>query len=229
MGAVADLFLPCVMTLQSELADCLSKMGAVLADNDGWENVEHNKEGVTLQKKKMPQYDRRADADKQPPMFAARGSMVIKKPAAEVWAFLKPATSILKWDNVGVAAVVEVETFDPATQGQLLHIQHKTLSAATAKRDLVVARAVSESEGRNVAYYTSSKCQDGRVKPGSFARADMIFNAMVVEPVDAGSCKVTYVQMFDVGPWVHVKFFTQDVERCALRLVKVNQQFFPSY
>ena len=150
----------------------------------------------------------------------------------------------------------------------------------------------------------------------------MIFNAMVVEPVDAGSCKVTYVQMFDVvrrqwelsgsfcspahtvvclsgslfacllacllvrsicllvylvvcsenrdrgctsryacacngccslfvclfvcllcvGVLLFVpraylpslsvslsQFFTQDVERCALRLVKVNQQFFPSY
>jgi len=128
-----------------------------------------------------------------------------------------------------VDRVEVVETIDRTSAAQVLHIQHKTLSASTARRDLVVVRAVSESAARNIAYYTSSPSNDAKVGHGQFTRADMIFQGIAVEPVDAASCKVSLVHFCGLGPWIHAKFYTTDIERCALRVSKVNTQFFPVY
>jgi START domain len=111
-------------------------------------------------------------------------------------------------------------------------IQHKTLSAATSKRELVVLRGVREIAGtsRRVVWYTSPADQNAYHPLSSgFGRGDMLFHGIVVDGIDQGHCTVTLIQCLDLGEWIHERFFVEEVKKCGLRALKIRHIFFPNF
>eukprot|EP00727_Mastigamoeba_balamuthi_P011771 m51a1_g7216 hypothetical protein (341) ;mRNA; f:236886-238011 len=117
-----------------------------------------------------------------------------------------------KWNSSSVAHVYQ---------------QHKTLSAACPRRDLVLGRSRTEEAGtiRIVACTgaavgkTDAKYQTAEK---GFCRAQVPFLGLVVEPLDGGSrCRARLVSCFDFGGWIHVKFVDAEKLRVAQRLSRV--------
>jgi len=124
-----------------------------------------------------------------------------------------------KWDAATTGDISILEQGNP----QLVYMQHKVLSAASAKRDVLISRG-NKKEGNTIWCYatsvTSPKCVEH--PKAVFTRATQVFIGFLIES-QGSKCKATLVSCFDFSGWIHIKFINQEVLRVAQRLVKIKQ------
>eukprot|EP01097_Dermamoeba_algensis_P012089 TRINITY_DN972_c0_g1_i1.p1 TRINITY_DN972_c0_g1~~TRINITY_DN972_c0_g1_i1.p1 ORF type:complete len:126 (-),score=26.72 TRINITY_DN972_c0_g1_i1:23-400(-) len=123
-----------------------------------------------------------------------------------------------------MATVADQKLLEETGEGQLVYQQHKTLSAASSKRDVVFRRKYEE-QGNTIFAYAASEANPLMPENKQFARATLILHGIRIEQLNDKLSRVTLVSCLDFGGWIHEKFLEQEVSRVALRLIKIKQQF----
>eukprot|EP01126_Amoeba_proteus_P061401 TRINITY_DN823_c0_g1_i7.p1 TRINITY_DN823_c0_g1~~TRINITY_DN823_c0_g1_i7.p1 ORF type:complete len:230 (+),score=30.70 TRINITY_DN823_c0_g1_i7:681-1370(+) len=103
---------------------------------------------------------------------------------------------------------------------QIVYYQHKTLSAASAKKDLVVQRTYREESNGYTFYAYSIQTQLAPVTP-QFGRANLLFHKCTVTESSPGKVDVRFVWCFDFNGWLHVKFIEAEKTKVALRMTRM--------
>lgn len=144
-----------------------------------------------------------------------------------IFCFGSPAESAAKTYDKGTLHSESLLKTEPV---QVELIQHKTLSAATSKRELVVYRGARQlTDTRYCVWYTSPADQNAVHKLTSgFGRGDMLFQGIVIDGEGGGRCNITLVQCLDFGEWIHERFFVDEIKKCGLRALKLRHVFFPN-
>jgi len=126
------------------------------------------------------------------------------------------------WDT---PTVKEQSVIDEPQPGkvQVLYVVHKILSAASAPRDLVIARSWQQEPNNGyLIWYTSITHPKVSAKKEGHVRAEQLFAGYLIEPLSPSKCRLTCVSVLDFGAWIHEKFCEGEVVRVAQRLSKIK-------
>jgi len=160
------------------------------------------------------------------PVFVTRTSTVLHHSADKLFQTFWDPTLELKWN---VSTVSRMEVVKDSGNTQLVYQEHKTLSAATAKRDVLYDR-MYEKDGSGTYWIVASSHKDDSVKPvdKNHVRAHIVFMGVQIKPIAGkNDSEVTVVWCIDFGGWLHVKFIEQEFTNVSLRVVRLGR-FVPA-
>jgi len=127
------------------------------------------------------------------------------------------------WDTPTVKDQQVIEEPVPG-KVQVLYVIHKILSAASAPRDLVVARTWQpETNNGYLIWSVSVNHPKVPAKKEGHVRGELLFSGWLIEPISNSRCRVTAVSALDFGAWIHEKFCEGEVLNVARRLSKIKQ------
>jgi len=123
----------------------------------------------------------------------------------------------LKWDATTVS---DMRVLQDSVSTQIVHYQHKTLSAASAKKDLVVQRSYSQQHNGYTCYAYSLESSLMPVQK-QFGRANLLFHKCSILETSPGKVEVTFVWCLDFNGWLHVKFLDAEKTKVAMRVSRI--------
>jgi len=156
------------------------------------------------------------------PIFVSRASILLNHPADKVFQTIWDTQLELKWN---VSTISSIEILENRGTEQVIYQQHKTLSAASARRDIIIERTyVKNSDGSYWITATSHKDDTKKAVAREHVRAKLVFSGIQVRP-SAGkpACEVSWVWCFDFCGWLHAKFIEQEFNNLALRLSRIGK------
>jgi hypothetical protein len=156
-----------------------------------------------------------------PELRLGKAVITIEAPAKLIFDTVWSLEAQRQWDGPTIADAKVVEEVEKG-KTEFVHYTHKTLSAAVAKRDVLLLRTWEHNENRILIYGVSApnpKCPP----VNGFIRGEMIVYAIEIVQEAENKCTVTYCSCFDFCGWLHQKFHDQEILRNAQRLVKIKQ------
>jgi len=154
------------------------------------------------------------------PIFITRATAVLPHSADKVFSTLWDPQLALKWNVSTVSAISVVRQ---TSNSQRLYEQHKTLSAASARRDVVYDRAYEKRGDGSYWVYGSSVEEPSKPDSKEFVRAWVVFFGIEIKPMGASKSEITVVWCLDFGGWLHVKFIEGEFSNVALRLSRIGR------
>jgi len=154
------------------------------------------------------------------PIFVTRASAVLPHSADKLFQTYWDPNIELKWN---VSTVSSMQVVSSNGNQQLIYQQHKTLSAATAKRDLLYDR-MWEKDGSGTYWIAAASHPHDEVKPVAkeFVRAKIVFSGVQIKPISGkNSSEVTMIWCVDFCGWLHAKFIEQEFGNVALRISRL--------
>jgi len=122
------------------------------------------------------------------------------------------------WDS---STVAHIKVIEDGGNNRLLMKEHKTTSAATLKNDLVV-RQIYEDYGDHIwCYAVSEKCTTVPEK-GGYRRGQLVLSGFLIQPEGGDRCEVSFINCFDFGGFIHVKFIDEEQKRVAILLSRIK-------
>jgi len=200
------------------LAEASQQAKSQMAENYGaapWETFQTKNEDVRAVYNKVFC----VSSDKVP-IFVTRASAVLPHSADKLFQTYWDPNLELKWN---VSTVSSMQVLSTNGNQQLVYQQHKTLSAATAKRDLLVDRTW-EKDGSGTYWIVAVSHPNDEVKPVAkeFVRSKIVFSAVEIKPVAGkNASEVTSIWCIDFCGWLHAKFIEQEFGNVALRISRL--------
>jgi len=154
------------------------------------------------------------------PIFITRASAVLPFSAERVFQTYWDANLELKWN---ASTVSSMQILRNNGNQQLVYQQHKTLSAASAKRDLLFDRQY-ERDGSGTYSITAVSHPDDSVRPveREYVRAKIVFHGVQIKPISGkDQCEVTWIWCLDFCGWLHAKFIEQEFTHVAMRISRL--------
>jgi len=124
-----------------------------------------------------------------------------------------------QWDFGSVAKIEVLQ--QRGAQSQVQYLQHKVLSAAAQKKDVVLERQFCDSGNSVTAYAVSVTHPSRPEKYQQHARSFVVFHSFTIQEKSPGICELTSVWCYDFNGWVHQKFVDAEKTKVALRLTKI--------
>eukprot|EP01105_Mastigella_eilhardi_P028714 TRINITY_DN9650_c0_g1_i1.p1 TRINITY_DN9650_c0_g1~~TRINITY_DN9650_c0_g1_i1.p1 ORF type:complete len:347 (-),score=82.67 TRINITY_DN9650_c0_g1_i1:50-1090(-) len=157
-------------------------------------------------------------SENAPDIACVRATCEVGAPAQAVFdAYWKQEA---KWNRSTVSSLQVLE--DGNTQ--IVYEQHKTLSAATPRRDLLLARqSETDSQTGAIRVWGCSCTSPKMPKQKDFVRAVMYYTGLCVTPLSPTSCKATLLSCFDFTGWIHVKFYEVEKATVGQRLGRIKE------
>jgi len=154
------------------------------------------------------------------PVFVTRASAVLAHPADKVFQVLWDPQAALKWN---VSTVASINVLSQTSNSQVLYEQHKTLSAASARRDLVYERAYEKRPDGSYWVYGVSLNEPSKPEVKEFVRCWLVFSGFEVKPMAGNKTELSVVWCLDFGGWLHTKFIEQEWGNVGLRLSRIGK------
>jgi len=201
------------------LQQASEKAKAALGENygsDPWESYGTKNEDVRSVYNKVFC----VSADKVP-IFITRASAVMPFSAEKVFNTVWDTNLELKWN---VSTVSSIQVVQNNGNSQIVYQQHKTLAAASAKRDLLIDRQY-EKHGDGTYWVVATSHLDDSLKPQAkeFVRSRIVFSGIQIKPAAADRCELTWIWCFDFCGWIHGKFIEQEFGNVALRISRIQK------
>jgi hypothetical protein len=156
------------------------------------------------------------------PIFVTRASAVLPHSADKLFqTYWDPALE-LKWN---VSTVSSMQVLENHGNRQLVYQQHKTLSAASAKRDLLFERTW-EKDSQGTYWIVAASHPNDDLKPVAkdYVRAKVVFSGVQIKPVQGkNAAEVTTIWCVDFCGWLHAKFIEQEFGNVALRISRLGK------
>jgi len=152
------------------------------------------------------------------PIFVTRATAVLPHSADKIFQTYWDPQLALKWN---VSTVSAISVVSQTANSQVLYEQHKTLSAASARRDVVYERAFEKRGDGSYFVYGSSKDESSKPESKDFVRSWIVFAGLEIKPMAGNKCEVNQVWCLDFGGWLHVKFIEGEWGNVALRLSRI--------
>jgi phage FluMu protein Com len=131
----------------------------------------------------------------------------------------------LEWDNSTTGMVKVVEDYG---NNRLLLKEHKTTSAATLRNDLVVRAIYEEYPDYFWSYAVSEKC-DRIPEKGGWRRGHLVLQGCLITEVEPNRCEVEFINCFDFGGWIHMKFIDEEQKKVGIRLSRMKKRAEDDY
>jgi hypothetical protein len=154
------------------------------------------------------------------PLFVTRATAVLPHSADKLFQTLWDVQLALKWN---VSTISSIALLRESGNSQTLYEQHKTLSAASARRDVVYTRAYEKRGDGSYWIYSSSINDPSKPESKEFVRAWIVFSGIEIKPMAGGKAEITSVWCLDFGGWLHVKFIEGEFSNVALRLSRIGR------
>jgi len=131
------------------------------------------------------------------------------------------------WDTSTVSLIKYIEDHG---NNRLSLIEHKSTSAATLKNDLVVRSIYEEYADHIWCYRVSEKCPTIPEK-GGWRRGHVVLSGFLIREQDNNNnqCEVTFINCFDFGGWIHVKFIDEEQKKVGIRLSRIKKKAEDDY
>jgi hypothetical protein len=176
-------------------------------------------DGIDSCYKRVYGYDR----DRQNEVYVTKAKAYINAPMRVVhnvyW------NKELDWDS---STVGMIKYYEDNVNNRLILKEHKTTSAATLRNDLVV-RAVYEEYNDHVWYYATSETYPTLPEKGGWRRGHLVLQGCLVTELDNNRCEVSFINCFDFGGWIHVKFIDEEQKKVAGRLSRIKKRAEDDY
>eukprot|EP01102_Stenamoeba_stenopodia_P021904 TRINITY_DN8947_c0_g1_i1.p1 TRINITY_DN8947_c0_g1~~TRINITY_DN8947_c0_g1_i1.p1 ORF type:complete len:224 (+),score=53.08 TRINITY_DN8947_c0_g1_i1:126-797(+) len=204
----------------------------LLADAAGWKDVDSKNE-AKLQSRTIP--NTQLERSQQKNLTVGKATLKFPKTTADNILNLVYDVNVHKtWDAATLSenkVVAEYGDVGEFKHCQLLHQLHKTLSAASLKRDATLIRGqIHQPNGDILVVATSVNAPNIPLNSKEYVRAELFFAGFKIEKShdEENSFLVTYISCLDLtgqsGAWLHEKFVDQEVTRVAQRLVRIKQR-----
>jgi hypothetical protein len=154
------------------------------------------------------------------PIFITRATAVLPFSADKLFATVWEPTLALKWN---VSTVSSISVVSQSSNSQRLYEQHKTLSAASARRDCVYDRAYEKRGDGSYWIFATSVEDSSRAESKDFVRSWIVFSGIEIKPMAGGKSEITSIWCLDFGGWLHVKFIEAEFSNVALRLSRIGR------
>jgi len=178
----------------------------------GWESVDHTYEGINFLFTKF--YCTTPD---KTDVYVTKCSGTAKSTAQEIFNTYWSGQG--QWD---FSTISKQEILENRGQGcQIVYQQHKTLSAASNKKDVVFERQFYQ-EGNSFRCYAVSVEHPSR--PDKFqqhSRSNILFHGCWISDRSPGVVDIEFVWCWDFNGWVHQKFVDAEKTKVALRLTRI--------
>eukprot|EP01128_Nolandella_sp_AFSM9_P004023 TRINITY_DN176_c2_g1_i1.p1 TRINITY_DN176_c2_g1~~TRINITY_DN176_c2_g1_i1.p1 ORF type:complete len:274 (-),score=87.29 TRINITY_DN176_c2_g1_i1:400-1221(-) len=204
------------VTPEHTLAEAKAAAEAVLAENysasDGpWEVTKTKYEEIPFVYNKVNNISK-----EKVPVYVTRADYVIDGTPEEVFNTFWLLTA--KWK---VGTVSSVETLESTKTTQTLYEAHKTLSAATAKRDLVYQSQVDRSSDGSIFVTSVSTTHPSKPNQDNYERSHLVYSGFKIIP-NGEKSSVQWVFCFDFKGWIHAKWTQAEFSKVALRLRRIG-------
>jgi hypothetical protein len=183
-----------------------------------WIEVRHNSEGIDSCYKKV------YGCDKE------KNDVYVTKAKAMVNA---PMSAILNvyWNNEhdwDVSTVSLIKIMEDNGNNRIVLKEHKTASAATLRNDVVV-RSIYEEYADHIWCYAVSEKYQTLPEKGGWRRGHLVLCGLLIQQVESNLCEVSFVNCFDFGGWIHVKFVEDEQKKVAGRLSRIKKKAEEDY
>jgi phage FluMu protein Com len=168
--------------------------------------------------KKVYGYDR----DKQNEVFVTKAKAHINAPMNVVLnVYWNGETD---WDSPTVSMIKYIEDHG---NNRLILKEHKTTSAATLRNDLVV-RSIYEEYADHIWCYAVSEICPTVPEKGGWRRGHLVLSGFLILAQDH-KCEVIFINCFDFGGWIHVKFIDEEQKKVGMRLSRIKKKAEEDY
>jgi len=154
------------------------------------------------------------------PIFITRASAVLPYSADKLFQTVWEPQLALKWN---VSTVSAISTVSQSGNSQVLYEQQKTLSAASARRDVVYERAYEQRSDGSYWIYGGSINNASKPESKDFVRSWIVFFGYEIKPMSGGKAEISFVWCLDFGGWLHSKFIEAEFSNVALRLSRIGK------
>jgi len=131
----------------------------------------------------------------------------------------------LDWDSSTTGMVRVIEDYG---NNRLLLKEHKTTSAATLRNDLVVRAIYEEYADSFWCYSVSEKCPTIPEK-GGWRRGQLVLSGCLITELEPNRCEVDFINCFDFGGFIHVKFIDEEQKKVGIRLSRMKKKAEDDY